>query len=195
VAGTSEDTFQLCAERGMVPLTSGIAGPRVVRGAAASFLQARRVAGLPVDSWELGAQSLNLVTASEAEARGEVHRARWQNRAGRSLTRRAVVDGRVDPSPYEGEPSDEAFWDGLCYGDPERVTRQYRALSDAGATFASCWMMAGGMPHERIMQSIRLMGEQVIPALRDVHPPADLLARLEAETATDAGPRPASPSG
>jgi hypothetical protein len=39
-------------------------------------------------------------------------------------------------------------------------------------------MMFGGIEHEKLMRSIRLMGEEVIPALRDVHPPGDLPAQL-----------------
>jgi hypothetical protein len=39
-------------------------------------------------------------------------------------------------------------------------------------------MMFGGIEHEKLMRSIRLMGEEVIPALRHVQPPADLPAQL-----------------
>ena len=39
-------------------------------------------------------------------------------------------------------------------------------------------MMFGGLEHEKIMRSIRLMGEEVIPALKDVHPPPELYQRL-----------------
>ncbi|HLF76716.1 MAG TPA: hypothetical protein VJB57_04430, partial [Dehalococcoidia bacterium] len=67
------------------------------------------------------------------------------------------------------------------YGDPKRLIEKYRGLSDAGCTFASCWMMAGGVPHEKLMRSVRLMGREVIPALRDVHPPTDLLQRISAK--------------
>src|SRR2546426_4858951 len=44
-----------------------------------------------------------------------------------------------------------------------------RAAS-VGATHISNWMMFGGIEHDKLMRSIRLMGEEVIPALRDVHP-------------------------
>ena len=44
-------------------------------------------------------------------------------------------------------------------------------------------MMFGGIEHEKLMRSIRLMGEEVIPALRDVHPPADLPDEIRRETA------------
>jgi hypothetical protein len=39
-------------------------------------------------------------------------------------------------------------------------------------------MMFGGIEHEKLLRSIRLMGEEVIPALRDVHPPAGLYEEL-----------------
>ncbi|MPZ49494.1 MAG: LLM class flavin-dependent oxidoreductase [Dehalococcoidia bacterium] len=196
VAGTSEDTFQLAAQHGMAPLTSGLTGPGLVRDATTSFLRARREAGLPVDSWELGAQTFNLVTDRDEDALDSVRQARWQNRAGRALTRRAVTDGRADASPYEGEPDDSAFWETLCYGSPERVRGKYQALSDAGATFASAWMMAGAMEHEKIMQSIRLMGEEVIPALRDARPAPSFLDEVGAgRAAADGRAGPTGPSG
>jgi hypothetical protein len=44
-------------------------------------------------------------------------------------------------------------------------------------------MMFGGIEHDKLMRSIRLMGEEVIPALHDVHPPADLPDELLHETA------------
>jgi hypothetical protein len=55
-------------------------------------------------------------------------------------------------------------------------------------------MMHGGMEHAKIMRSIRLMGEEVIPALRDVRPPDSLAEELAAATVAPealAGTRPA----
>ena len=73
---------------------------------------------------------------------------------------------------------DEAFLDRLFFGSPETVIEKFRKFSDVGATHISNWMMFGGIEHEKLMRSIRLMGEEVLPALRDVHPPADLPAKL-----------------
>jgi hypothetical protein len=39
-------------------------------------------------------------------------------------------------------------------------------------------MMFGGIEHEKIMRSIKFMGEEVIPALKDVHPPEGLSEEL-----------------
>ena len=102
--------------------------------------------------------------------------------------------GRADAGPYEGEPSDEAFWDTLCYGSPGRVRAKYQALSDAGATFCSAWMMAGAMDHAKIMNSIRLMGQEVIPGLKDAKPSPSFLE--EATAVSEAASRPVvGPSG
>jgi hypothetical protein len=100
--------------------------------------------------------------------------ARWQNRAGRALNRLDVIDGRVQQKPYEGEADDEGFWDALYYGNPDRVRSKYLDLAAAGATFASCWMMVGGIPHEKLMRSIRLVGEEVLPAVHAAPRPLDI---------------------
>jgi hypothetical protein len=89
-----------------------------------------------------------------------------------------VVDGRVNAIPVDGEPDDEAFWQALYYGDPDRVRSKYLALAEAGATFASCWMMAGGMPHDLLMRSVKLMGEEVLPAVHEAKHPEGLAQSL-----------------
>ena len=69
---------------------------------------------------------------------------------------------------------------------PATVTEKYRRLARTGATVASAWTMVGNVPHAQLMTSIRLMGEHVIPALRDVHPPDGLLQELAAAPAPPA---------
>jgi hypothetical protein len=125
-----------------------------------------------------------LVTDSNEAAREAMKYPRWQNRAGRALNRLDVTDGRVNPIPYDGEAGDEAFWDALFYGDPDRVRGKYLDLAAAGATFASCWMMLGGIEHEKLMRSIRLMGDEVLPAVRAALRPTDLAAGVAATAAT-----------
>ena len=92
-----------------------------------------------------------------------------------------MVNGSVDASPYDGELDDGAFLERLFFGSPETVIEKFRRFADVGATHISNWMMFGGIEHEKLMRSIRLMGEQVIPALRDTHPPAELPDRMLAE--------------
>lgn len=178
VAGTSPDTLKLAAERDFSPIVSGFNGPEAIREAVAGLLQFKQAAGKPVDTWELGAQTMCFLSETNEEARASMKYARWQNRAGRALNGLKVVDGRVQVSPYDGEPDDDKLWSNIYYGDPDRVIAQYRRIAEAGATFASAWMMAGGVEHEKVMRTIRLMGEHVLPALHQVHAPAGLSQRL-----------------
>ena len=99
-----------------------------------------------------------------------------------------MINGAVDARPYDGELNDADFYNGLYYGSPDTVIAKYRRLAEAGGTILSNWMMVGGMEHEKLIQSIRLMGEEVIPALRDVRPPPDLPEQLLASS--DGRPRP-----
>jgi hypothetical protein len=94
---------------------------------------------------------------------------------------------------YEGEPDDDAFSNTVYYGSPDTVIARFGALAAAGATFVSNWMMHGGMEHEAIMASIRLMGEEVIPALRDVHLPPDLAHELLVASDDPLGPQASDP--
>ena len=174
IAGTSLDTLRLAAQHDISPLVSGFAGTQAVRDMTLALLKERAAAGLAADTWEIGAQTFCHVAPSEAEARAAAKYPRWQQRAGRALNRRDVTDGRVNATPVEGEPDNEAFWDALYYGDPDRVRAKYLALAEAGATFASCWMMTGGMPHEMLMRSIKLMGEEVLPAVHEAGRPTGL---------------------
>jgi alkanesulfonate monooxygenase SsuD/methylene tetrahydromethanopterin reductase-like flavin-dependent oxidoreductase (luciferase family) len=130
-----------------------------------------------------------LAADSNEIAREAMRYPRWQNRAGRALNRLDVIDGRVQPKAYEGEADDEGFWNALYYGNPDRVRAKYLDLAAAGATFASCWMMVGGIPHEKLMRSIKLMGEEVLPAVHEAPRPLDIASEA-LESAAPAAPRP-----
>lgn len=178
VAGSSGDTMKLAAERDLVPITTGFLGWDGIADAAALWVQTRRNLGKSVNNFELGLQTMTLVTESDEDARTCLTYPRWQLRAGRSLNRSTVVNGCVVPAAYEGEPDDEGLWNSLYYGSPNTVIAKLRRAAEAGVTFASNWMMMGGIAHQTVMNSITLMGREVLPALRDVHPPADLIERL-----------------
>jgi len=80
------------------------------------------------------------------------------------LANRRMFDGPNNTPPL-------AWWQvhGACYfGSPATVAEQLRAWHEAsGVTNTLCWMNTGGMPTDRVLRSVRLFGEQVIPRLRD----------------------------
>lgn len=178
VAGTSVESMKLAAERDMMPITTGLLGATGMRAHLGALVHARLALGKPINNIELGMQAITHVAETDAEARAQLEYARWQNRAGRALNRLAVTNGRVDVGPYEGELDDDAFMQRLYFGSPDTVIKKFREAAQRGVTHISNWMMFGGIEHDKLMRSIRLMGEEVIPALRDARPPTDLPEQL-----------------
>jgi alkanesulfonate monooxygenase SsuD/methylene tetrahydromethanopterin reductase-like flavin-dependent oxidoreductase (luciferase family) len=193
VAGSSDDTIRMAAERDIVPLTSSFLGIERIRAAAALWTRTRQESGKPVGGMQLGIQTMTHVADTDGEARENMRYARWQNRANRALNRRDVKDGRANAISYPGEANDEDFYKTLFYGSPETVASKYRVLAENGATFVSCWMSVGGMEQEKIMKSVRLMGEQIIPQLRDLEPPPGLAQDLLREPSAVAATRTDGP--
>ena len=76
---------------------------------------------------------------------------------------RRMFDGPDTAPPLE-------WWQehGACYfGSPDTVAASLADWYEAsGVTNTLCWMNTGGMPTERVLESMRLFGERVIPRLR-----------------------------
>jgi alkanesulfonate monooxygenase SsuD/methylene tetrahydromethanopterin reductase-like flavin-dependent oxidoreductase (luciferase family) len=178
LAGTSAESMRLAARLDMLPLSSSQMGVDGVRAQYGVLAHAYHEAGKPLDNLRLGLQCVTHVAPTDEQAYEELKYARWQNRAQRGLNRRAVVNGRVDASPYENELDDEALMDRLFFGSPETVIKKFERMAAVGATHISNWMMFGGIEHEKLMRSVRLMGEEVIPALRNLKPPKGLAESL-----------------
>jgi alkanesulfonate monooxygenase SsuD/methylene tetrahydromethanopterin reductase-like flavin-dependent oxidoreductase (luciferase family) len=181
--GTSVDSMRLAARMDMIPFSSGMMGTDGIRAQFGALVHAQAALGKPLQNLQLGLQCMTHVAPTDEEAYAEVRYARWQTRAQRGLNRQDVRNGRVDASPYEGELGDEAYLDRLFFGSPETLIKKFHRAAGVGATHISNWMMFGGIEHEKLMRSIRLMGEEVIPALRDLQPPADLPQQLLEEPA------------
>jgi alkanesulfonate monooxygenase SsuD/methylene tetrahydromethanopterin reductase-like flavin-dependent oxidoreductase (luciferase family) len=178
VAGTSVETMQLAAAWDMMPVTTGLLGEGGVKAHLGSFVKAKQALGKPYTGLELGIQSMTCVTDTDGEAKTLLKYPRWQMRAGRSLGTGRVENGRVLAEPYEGELDDDGMMNRIFFGSPDTVRSKFAKAASLGATHVSNWMMMGGMPHDRVMASIKRMGEEVIPALKDVLPPAELYEEL-----------------
>ncbi len=188
IAGTSVESMQLAAQHDMLPLSSSSLGMDGVRKQLGSYLQACEDLGKPQRQPSLALQCMTYVAPTDEEALEALPYVRWQTRAQRGLNRHAVTNGSVEATPFDGELDDETFLDRLYFGSPETIIEKFKRASEAGATHISNWMMFGGIEHEKLMRSVRLMGEQVIPALCDTEPPAalyDELLRQPAVTTED----------
>ena len=176
--GTSAESMQLAAQLDMLPFSSGMMGLSGIRAQFGALVHAHTALGKGTDNLRLGLQCMTHVAPTDDEAYAEVGHARWQHRAQRGLNRQDVSNGRINAIPYDGELDDDAYLDRMFFGSPETVIEKFKRVADEGVTHISNWMMFGGMEHEKLMRSIRLMGEAVIPALQDVSPPAYLPAQL-----------------
>ncbi len=132
----------------------------------------------PLTNLRHGLQCMTHVAPTDEEAAEALSYVRWQTRAQRGLNRQEVTNGRVDASPYPNELNDKGLMDRLFFGGPETVIAKLKHAASVGVTHISNCMMFGGIEHEKLMGSIRLMGEEVIPALRYVQPRVELPAQL-----------------
>jgi alkanesulfonate monooxygenase SsuD/methylene tetrahydromethanopterin reductase-like flavin-dependent oxidoreductase (luciferase family) len=72
-----------------------------------------------------------------------------------------------------GAPSLAALDDAgmVIAGTPEYAIERFQKLADTGIDHVLCAVQAGGMPHAEALRTIELLGERVIPALRDTTAP------------------------
>ena len=193
LAGTSAESVVMAARHDMALVTTGFRGPQGVVNTLGAWVHERELINKPIDTLDLGVQSITLVTDTDEQARADLRYPLWQLRANRALNATRVTNGRVDAQPYDGELDQDGMFDTLNYGNPDRITEKFRALGEAGATRISSWTMLGGIPHEKIMNSIKLMGEEVIPALDDFEPSPDLYRALSSESDTSGALRSTGP--
>jgi alkanesulfonate monooxygenase SsuD/methylene tetrahydromethanopterin reductase-like flavin-dependent oxidoreductase (luciferase family) len=101
------------------------------------------------------------------------HRARDEAQAStvhffRSIAEALAKGPRKDEAERLGRMSyDEILGELAIYGSPESVTERLLALREAlGYSTLAVWMNVGGrIPHERVLGSMRLFAERVIPRL------------------------------
>ena len=78
----------------------------------------------------------------------------------------AMLNAWSNPAVSNDEALPQVLETGSVYGTPARVREQLAALRDAGARHVLCQLSFGDVAHDRVMASMRLFGEEVIPALR-----------------------------
>ena len=71
--------------------------------------------------------------------------------------------------------SQPLFLERTYLGDADYLIEKFKKANDAGITHISLWMMWGGIEHEKLMRSIKLIGDKVIPVLRDLTPPKSVV--------------------
>jgi len=177
VSGVSPQTFEIAADKGLGVLSFSLSAPgqsenavkmyrerirnaepvgAFVNNQVAAFTvtlcledddEAKRVGGFAAGAYKMGAQSLY---GKWAKSDGG-----WRAWYGRDYFTEVETDAdEVD------KMVDEAV---VCIGDPERCIKVIKHWEEVGVDQIMCLMQAGRIPHEKVMESIRLFGERVIP--------------------------------
>jgi alkanesulfonate monooxygenase SsuD/methylene tetrahydromethanopterin reductase-like flavin-dependent oxidoreductase (luciferase family) len=168
VAATTRETYPLVGRMGL---------PIFIAVRTTSISDLKRFIGGYHEGWrEAGHQGRGevalivpvYVAETESRARGEPEASTMHffrtiaEQLGKGGTRREEA-ARLGRMSYR-EILDEL----VVYGTPDAVTERLNELGEAlGHTTLSVWMNVGGhIPHERMLASMRLFAERVIPRLR-----------------------------
>ena len=110
------------------------------------------------------------VTEDESELSEIVEHARWNMRVTLSLRAglERVEKGSAIAIPLESEPSEQELLDNyFVMGTPERCIDKLHELQDAmGITHFNASFWFGDLPREKVLNSMRLFGEKVMPAFQ-----------------------------
>ena len=161
VGGSPESVVR--AARHQLPLVIAIIGgdPKRFRPFVDLYHQALADAGAP--ELPVGIHSPGHVADTDAEAMEQL-RDHWRAMRDRIGAERGWPPSR--PGEFEGQVGPGGA---LYVGSPETVAKKIAATVHAlGASRFDLKYSAGTLPHEHMMRSIQLYGEEVIPRVRDL---------------------------
>jgi alkanesulfonate monooxygenase SsuD/methylene tetrahydromethanopterin reductase-like flavin-dependent oxidoreductase (luciferase family) len=175
-ATTSIESMSSAIGKGLKVITGGTAGStdRILESWH-SFQQALRLSG---KTWpqEFIVQRGVYVSDSEEDARAQLPHAVWHTRSARGLrTNTLQVDAgkaRTDLTPplaIEDDP--ENLYQDWLFGTPEMVSDKIAHLiQNTGVTYLNCTFSLGQIPHKKVLKSMEMFANKVMPHFRDYMP-------------------------
>ena len=111
--------------------------------------------------------------AQEVAAECYVWNAKYTGKILKSLGSKPIksYEGYYEMAQAGGIPDEKMTFDALqevnsiVVGDPDYCIERLKAFEGLGVDLHISWTQAGGMPHEKVMDSMKLFSEKVIPAL------------------------------
>jgi alkanesulfonate monooxygenase SsuD/methylene tetrahydromethanopterin reductase-like flavin-dependent oxidoreductase (luciferase family) len=188
MACTQPDSFKIAGERGLGALSFGFIAPGVMEANLATYRDAIK-GSEPVGAFvnnQFAATSFACVAPTDEEAMENGRPAAeffqqsisilfvpWAKKKDAPSTYQYYVTmaqmyEEMEKSGVARRDFDEAFEAGVfCIGTPDRVRKTVQAYQDAGVDQLIIMVQAGRISHESCMQTIRLFGEEIIPAFKD----------------------------
>jgi len=184
MACTQPESFRIAGSKGLGALSFGFIAPGVLEASLVAYREAAKNAE-PVGAFvnnQFAATTFACVAPTDEEALEYGRPAAeffqeslgilfvpWAGKKDAPATYQYYVSlaQMVEERLKSGQGSnfDDAWQSGtLCIGTPERCRDVVQKYVDAGADQLILMVQAGRIPHEKAMQTIRLFGEEVIPA-------------------------------
>ncbi|WP_144126592.1 LLM class flavin-dependent oxidoreductase [Catellatospora sichuanensis] len=160
VGGSPESVVRAAAYQ--MPLMLAIIGGRPERFAPYVDLYHRALAQMEVERLPIGVHSPGHLAETDAQAREELwpHHRKLMDRIGRERGWPPTNRDRFEAEADEGS---------LYVGSPETVAQKIAAtVRTLGVNRFELKYSAGTLPHDKLMTSIRLYGEQVVPRVREL---------------------------
>ena len=111
------------------------------------------------------------VTTDESELPAIVEQARWNMRVTLSLRRgsQRIEKGRAIAVPFDNEPTTDELLDRyFVMGTPKSCVAKIRQIQDAmGINHFNASFWFGDLPQEKVLRSMTLFAEEVVPALQE----------------------------
>jgi len=188
MACTQPESYRIAGRLGLGVLSFGFIAPGFLEGAIDSYRQALREAQ-PVGEFvnaQFAATTIAVVAPTDKEAL-EYGRPAAQFFQDSINVLFVPWAGKKDAPPSyqfyvglaqlieerrrqqgDGEDRFMEAWErgALCIGSPERARRIVQKYAEAGIDQLIFLVQAGRLPHQKVMQTIRLLGEEVIPHFR-----------------------------
>jgi flavin-dependent trigonelline monooxygenase, oxygenase component len=169
IAALSPDSFHYAIDRGHHLLSTVFRDPiDKVAEKIDLYRRALKEAGKSEAEIDLGILRIAYIADTDAEAREVLPHVVKSHRTWHHLhfgTER-IAHGVVSADPVEHEPSPEEAYERLIIGSPDRCIRQIQALEAVGVKLLLLNMNFGNMTHREAMRSLRLFGQEVLPAFR-----------------------------
>lgn len=170
VTAQSVESVEATVRRGFNLLSGGFGVPIERLGEFRAAFDRFVAVYPPTHPIQIGTQRPVYVTYDEADARDAAEHARWNMRVTWSLRQNyAQVDrGRAVavPLPPDREPTTQDILDRLAViGTPDQCIKQLRRVQEImGTDHFNCSFWFGDLGQDRILRSMRLFAEEVMPA-------------------------------
>lgn len=170
VVGQSKDSVEATLKRGFNLVSGGFGVPVELLREFRQHLDEIVAAQETPPNFRISTQRPVYVTHDESELAEVIEHARWNMRVTLSLRQglQRVEDGRAVAVPFEKEPSDDELLERyFIMGTPEICIERLNTLRDAmGIDHFNASFWFGDLEHEKVLGSMRLFHEEVMPAFR-----------------------------